>query len=62
MCKVTTDNIRKYFFNANHTFGPGDNYNSENSHFIPNFKKIYEAKNNNKNILICGELENQKEN
>ena len=34
------------------TFGPGDNYNSENSHFIPAIlKKIYEAKNNNKKYI-----------
>ena len=41
---------RKYIsLMPTNTFGPGDNYNSENSHFIPAIlKKIYEAKNNNK--------------
>ena len=34
------------------TFGPGDNYNSENSHFIPAIlKKIYEANKNNKKYI-----------
>ena len=44
------------------TFGPGDNYNLKNSHFIPAIlRKIYEAKLNNENILISGELANLKE-
>ena len=34
------------------TFGPGDNYNSENSHFIPAIlKKIYEANKYNKSHI-----------
>ena len=44
---------RKYIsLMPTNTFGPGDNYNSENSHFIPAIlKKIYEAKNNNKKYI-----------
>ena len=34
------------------TFGPGDNYNLKNSHFIPSIlRKIYMAKKNNKNYI-----------
>ena len=34
------------------TFGPGDNYNSENSHFIPAIlKKIYQANIKNKKFI-----------
>ena len=34
------------------TFGPGDNYNLKNSHFIPAIlRKIYQAKINNKNFI-----------
>ena len=34
------------------TFGPGDNYNLENSHFIPAIlRKLYEAKINNKKYI-----------
>ena len=38
------------------TFGPGDNYNLKNSHFIPAIlRKIYEAKlNNEKHINLWG--------
>ena len=44
---------RKYIsLMPTNTFGPGDNYNSENSHFIPAIlKKIYEAKINNKKYI-----------
>ncbi len=34
------------------TFGPGDNYNLKNSHFIPAIlRKIYQAKKSNKNYI-----------
>ena len=44
------------------TFGPGDNYNSENSHFIPAIlKKIYEANKNNKKYINLWGTGKQKE-
>jgi len=44
---------RKYIsLMPTNTFGPGDNYNSENSHFIPAIlKKIYQANNKNKKFI-----------
>jgi GDP-L-fucose synthase len=44
---------RKYIsLMPTNTFGPGDNYNLENSHFIPAIlRKLYEAKINNKKYI-----------
>ena len=34
-------------------YGPGDNYNSINSHVLPSIKKFSEAKKNNSKKVIC---------
>lgn len=45
------------------TYGPGDNYDLETSHFYPALiKKILNAKKKRKRILYCGALEELKEN
>ena len=36
------------------TFGPGDNYNLQNSFYSIDIKKIYLAKKIKKILLICG--------
>ena len=42
-------------------FGPNDNYDLQNSHFLPAvIKKLYFAKTQNKREIIFGELERQK--
>ena len=44
------------------TFGPNDNYDPKNSHFVPALiRKVYETKNLIGHRLNYGEMEQQKE-
>lgn len=54
MCESYNKQYRRNYISLmpTNTFGPGDNYNSENSHFIPAIlKKIYEANLNKKKYI-----------
>ncbi len=54
MCESYNKQYKRKYISLmpTNTFGPGDNYNPDNSHFIPAIlKKIYEANNNNKKYI-----------
>lgn len=54
MCESYRKQYKRNYFSLmpTNTFGPGDNYNLENSHFIPAIlKKLHQAKINNKKFI-----------
>ena len=54
MCESYNKQYKRKYISLmpTNTFGPGDNYNPDNSHFIPAIlKKIYEANYNNKKYI-----------